>query len=92
MRCYFMRDGNIESVKELPGLADHEVIAKAHALFSERRRSFEGFELWDRSRVLIRHPEAAAATVLASGGFKRSQDALSPRFVPRLAYAPPSKG
>jgi hypothetical protein len=60
MQCYFMRDGHIEAVAELPGLADDEAITKAHALFSERRHSFEGFELWDRSRVLIRHPERAA--------------------------------
>jgi hypothetical protein len=61
MRCYFMRDGHIEAVEELPGLADDEAIAKAHALFAERRHSFEGFELWERSRVLVRHPEQAAA-------------------------------
>ncbi len=61
MRCYFMRDGHIEAVEELPGLSDDEAIAKAHALFSERRRSFEAFELWDRTRVLVRHPEPAAA-------------------------------
>ena len=61
MRCYFMRDGHIAAVEELPGLADDEAIAKAHALFAERRHSFEGFELWERSRVLIRHPEPAAA-------------------------------
>jgi hypothetical protein len=61
MRCYFMRAGHIEAVEELPGLVDEEAIAKAHALFSERRHSFGGFELWDRTRVLIRHPEPAAA-------------------------------
>ena len=60
MRCYFMRDGHIEAVELLPGLADEDAIAKAHALFSERKHCFEGFELWDRARVLIRHPEAAA--------------------------------
>ena len=51
MRCYFMRGGHIEAVEELPGLADEEAIAKAHALFSERRHFFEGFELWDRART-----------------------------------------
>jgi hypothetical protein len=60
MRCYFMRDGHIGAVEELPGLDDDQAISKAHALFSERRHSFEGFELWDHSRVLIRHPEPAA--------------------------------
>jgi hypothetical protein len=44
MRCYFMRDGHIEAVEELPGLSDEKAIAKAHALFSQRKRLFEGFE------------------------------------------------
>ncbi len=65
MRCYFMRDGQIEAIEELPGLADDEAIAKAHALFSERKLSFDGFELWDRSRVLIRHPKPAAPNNVA---------------------------
>jgi hypothetical protein len=56
MRCYFMRGGHIEAVEELPGLADEEAIAKAHALFSERKDVFEGFELWDGARVLTGHP------------------------------------
>jgi hypothetical protein len=60
MRCYFMRDGHIAVVEEIPGLSDEEAIAKAHALFSERKHLFEGFDLWDRTRVLIRHPEPAA--------------------------------
>ena len=48
MQCYFMRAGHIEAVEELPGLSDEEAIAKAHALFSERRHFFE---LWDRART-----------------------------------------
>jgi hypothetical protein len=60
MRCYFMRDGHIEAVEELTGLSDEEAIAKAHALFLQRKHLFEGFEVWDRARVLIRHPESAA--------------------------------
>ena len=61
MRCYFMRGGHIEAVEELPGLADEDAIAKAHALFAERKHLFEGFELWERARVLIRHPEPVAS-------------------------------
>jgi hypothetical protein len=61
MQCYFMRDGHIEAVEELPGVSEEEAITKAHALFSERKQHFEGFELWDRARVLIRHPAPAAA-------------------------------
>ena len=55
MRCYFMRNGHFEAVEELFGLSDDEALAKSHALFSERKHLFDGFELWDRTRFLIRH-------------------------------------
>jgi hypothetical protein len=51
MRCYYMRGGHFVDVDEVSGLSDEEAIAKAHALFSEREDLFEGFELWDRTRV-----------------------------------------
>jgi hypothetical protein len=65
MRCYFMRGGRIEAVEELAGLSDEQAIAKAHALFSERKHKFEGFELWSRTRVIIRHPEPAVSNNVA---------------------------
>jgi hypothetical protein len=58
MRCYFTRGGHIAAVEELPDLSDDEAIAKAHALFSERKHIFEGFELWDLARVVARYPES----------------------------------
>jgi hypothetical protein len=45
MRCYFMRNGHINAVEELFGLSEEEATAKAHALFSERKHLFEGFEV-----------------------------------------------
>jgi hypothetical protein len=65
MRCYFMRGGHIEAVEELTGLSDKEATAKAHALFSERKHLFDGFELWERTRVVVRHPGIAAPTNVA---------------------------
>jgi hypothetical protein len=65
MRCYFMRGGRIEAVEELPGLSDEQAVAKSHALFAERKHKFEGFELWNRTRVITRHPEAAALNNVA---------------------------
>jgi hypothetical protein len=72
MRCYFMRGGHIEAVEELTGLSDEEAIAKAHALFSARKHLFEGFELWDRTRVLVRHPEPAAPNHVAVWPLRRA--------------------
>jgi hypothetical protein len=60
MRCYFMRDGHIGAVEELLGLSEEEATAKAHVLFAERKHLFEGFELWDHARFLIRHPGPGA--------------------------------
>jgi hypothetical protein len=65
MLCYFMRGGRIEAVEELTGLSDDEAIAKAHALFSQRKREFDGFEVWDRTRAIIRHPERAVPNNVA---------------------------
>ena len=80
MRCYFMRGGRIEAVEELAGLSDDQAIAKAHALFSERKHKFEGFELWNRARVIIRHPEAAVSNNVAVWPLHRGM----PRAVPSV--------
>ncbi len=58
MRCYFLRGGHILAVEELTGLSDKEAIEKAHVLFSERENPVGAFEVWDQTRVIIRHPLA----------------------------------
>ena len=91
MRCYFMRDGHIEAVEELPGLSDEAAIAKAHALFSERRRFFEAFELWDRTRVLIRHPPHTPNNVAVwplHRGLARVASSVRPTDGPYTPWAP----
>ncbi len=65
MRCYFMRDGDIAAFEEFPGLTDEEATARANLLFSERKHLFEGFELWDRTRLIIRYILPAAKTYLS---------------------------
>ena len=52
-------------MEELAGLSDEQAIAKAHVLFSERKHTFQGFELWNRTRVIIRHPEAVVSNNVA---------------------------
>ena len=60
MRCYFLREGHIAAVEELTGLSDQEAVAKAHLLYLEHKSIYEGFEVWDRTRVVIRHPDPYA--------------------------------
>jgi hypothetical protein len=62
MRCFFMRAGHIAGVEMLTGLSDQEAIAKAQRLFFlDRPGQFEGFEVWDRTRVVFRHPDPESA-------------------------------
>ena len=92
MRCYFMRGGRIEAVEELPGLSDEEAIVKARALFSGRKHSFEGFELWNRTRVIIRHPEPAVPNNVAvwplHRGLPRAVSSVRPTDSPYNPSAP----
>jgi len=50
MRAYFLRDGRIRHVVELPGLTDAEAVAKARALFEESGELYDGAEVWERTR------------------------------------------
>ena len=83
----FYARGRIEAVEELAGLSDEQAIAKAHALFSVRKHKFEGFELWNRTRVIVRHPEPAAsnnvAVWLLHRGLPRAVSSVRPTDVSR---------
>lgn len=83
MRCYFMRNGHIASVEELPGLSDQEAIETGRRLYEARRKkhNFEGFEIWDRTRIVIQDPAPAPAPPTvgmsedeAEGDFRPSRD------------------
>jgi hypothetical protein len=59
MRCYFMRNGHIASVEILEGVSDDAAAIKlGSASFLKRLRDgFEGFEIWERERMVFRYPE-----------------------------------
>jgi hypothetical protein len=59
MRCFFMREGRIESVQFLTTQSDADRIAEAKTLFETKGRpnGVDGFEVWDRDRILYRFPE-----------------------------------
>ena len=88
MRCYFMRGGQIEAVEELSGLSDNEAVAKARALFSERKREFDGFEVWNRTRVIVRHPQHTVPNNVAVWPLYRD----SPRAVSSVRLADSARG
>jgi hypothetical protein len=56
MRCFFMRKGHIAAVETLAGLSDEEAIKKSHELFAARAKEFDGFEVWELTRMVIQHP------------------------------------
>lgn len=58
MRCYFMRNGHIGAVELVTDASDSAAITQAEVLFAKRQDKFEGFEIWDRTRLVHRHPVA----------------------------------
>jgi hypothetical protein len=56
MRCYFLIDGHIAGIEMMTGLSDRDAVTKARLLFSERRIPFDGYEVWDQTRFVFRHP------------------------------------
>lgn len=68
MRCYFMRNGHIASVEVLEGVTDDAAAIKlGSASFLKRlREGFEGFEIWERDRIVFRYPEDENQTDPAS--------------------------
>lgn len=67
MRCYFLSGGHISAVEILSALSDEDAVAEARLLFSQRNGKFEGFEVWDRARVVLRHPDPYAAKAPPDG-------------------------
>jgi hypothetical protein len=53
MRCYFIKNGHIVAVEMLFGLSDQEAIEKSHELFAAQSADYEGFEVWDTTRVVV---------------------------------------
>jgi hypothetical protein len=59
MRCYFMRNGHIASVEVLEGVTDDAAAIKlgSTSFLKRLRDGFEGFEIWERDRMVFRYPE-----------------------------------
>lgn len=64
MRCYFMRDGHITAVEVVEADTDAEAVQLAIKVFYDRHtadRPYDGFELWDGSRIVHRHEARQSA-------------------------------
>ena len=59
MRCYFMRNGHIASVEILDGITDDISAIKlgSSAFLKRLGERFDGFEIWERDRMVFRYPE-----------------------------------
>jgi hypothetical protein len=57
MRCYMMRAGHIACVRELPGLDDQSAINYSQRLFAQQTGIYDGFEVWDLSRMVVQYPK-----------------------------------
>lgn len=55
MRCYFVRNGTIRSIEVVRCVSDADAIEHALQLYERRKEQFEGFELWDRARLVHQH-------------------------------------
>jgi hypothetical protein len=87
MRLFFMRAGHIPSVEELPGLSDEEATAKAHALFSERKRLYEGLRVVGSHARAYQHPTRFAQYNAAVWPLHRVATAAAQK-PPTAAYRP----
>ena len=51
MRCYLFRGGQIAAIRVLADGSEGSVIRNAHAAFEERKREFDGSEVWHDARL-----------------------------------------
>jgi hypothetical protein len=56
VRCYFLRDGRVGGVAHLTKTSDNVAIEQARILFEKHKDRCSGFEVWDRARLVYRHP------------------------------------
>ena len=68
MECYFISEGRVVSVENLPGLTDAEAIQKSQFLFNLRYRALDGFEVRSLDRVIHTYVEQVPI-VEATGWF-----------------------
>ncbi len=55
MRCYFIRDGHVAGLRELPDVSDREAIEQSKLLFKEQPGAYDTFEVWEQARVVYLH-------------------------------------
>ena|ERR1041384_7688720 len=92
MRCYFMRNGHIAGVEVLEDITDDTAAIKMgseHFLDRVRDRAdyFDGFEIWERDRLVFRYPEDENAAGPAKGNGNTSSKIVPSK--PGKKTAPP---
>jgi hypothetical protein len=56
LRCYFIRDNQIEFVELLTGRSDDDAIQQASALATGKTVQWDRYEVWDGRRLVYRYP------------------------------------
>ena len=92
MRCYLMRNGHIVAVEVLEGITDDAAaIRMGSENFLDRVRDradyFDGFEIWERDRMVFRYPDDENAAGPAKGNGSSSSKIVPSK--PNKKTAPP---
>ena len=78
MRCYFMRSGRVQGITFLKsGLDDARMVEEARSVFEQHAgQQFDGFEVWEGTRLLYRS-DVATTPSGTSGGSERRASTLA---------------
>ena len=55
MRAYFLANGRIQHVVELPNMTDEEAVDRTKGLFDGWADKYDAFEVWERTRRVHWH-------------------------------------
>ncbi len=66
MRFYFVKDGRIVTDKIFPDLSPDEAVETAGNMLQERALSYDGIEVWSRTRRICRIGRIARKTLLCA--------------------------
>lgn len=58
-KCYLMNVGHVIGFEDLEAETDGDAVRQGKEVYFRRQHHCSTFEIWDRTRVVYRHDEAA---------------------------------